>query len=407
MDWQGLRADFPVLNKKFNGKPIVYFDNACVSLKPRQVVEAMNEYYYDFTACHGRSLHKFAHATTEHFEAARAKIAKFIGAGRPQEVIFTKNTTEGINLVANALSFKEGGLVLTTDTEHNSNLIPWQKVSKTKGIVHKTLSDEKLVNGDLSELEEKLSLGRARLVSLVHTSNVTGMTLPAKEIAMTVHKHGALLLLDCAQSIPHMPINVRDIDADFVAFSGHKMCGPSGTGVLYGKYSLLESPDMEQFIVGGETVIDSTYTTYTIDKPPAKFEAGLQNYAGAIGLGAAADYLTKIGMKNVEARGHELAGLLIPGVQKLPKVKLLSGSDPSKCCALANFIVDGMDAHDIAIILDEVANIFVRSGRHCVHSWYNAQKLPSSVRPSLYFYNTEDETRLFLDVMAKVIKDLA
>lgn len=405
MDWQKIRADFPVLGRKFNGKPIVYFDNACVSLKPKQVVDAMDEYYYDFTACHGRSLHKFAHATTERFEAARSKIAGFIGAQKPQEIVFTKNTTEGINLVANALSFEGGDVVLTTDTEHNSNLIPWQKLSKTKGIAHKILSDEKLANGDLSELEEKLSAGKVRLVSLVHTSNITGLTVPAKEIARRVHKNGALLLLDCAQSIPHMPVNVRDIDADFVAFSGHKMCGPSGTGILYGRYSLLE--EMDQFMVGGETVTDSTYTTYTVDKPPAKFEAGLQNYAGAIGLGAAADYLTKIGMKKIEERGHELAGLLIPGVLKLPKVKLLSGSDPERCCALANFIVAGIEAHDFAIILDEVANIFVRSGRHCVHSWYNARNLPSSVRPSLYFYNTEGEIELFLEVMGKVIADLA
>lgn len=400
-----LRKDFPSLSRKFNGKALIYLDNACMTHKPVQVLDAMNDYYNNYPACHGRSVHKLGNIVTEKYGEAREKVRKFINAKSPEEVIFTRNTTEGINLVANCLGLKKGDVVLTTEIEHNSNLLPWQVLSEKTGVKHEVVGLNKDLTFDINAFEEKMkSIGKSvKLVSMVHTSNVSGATIPADKVAKIAHDQGALLMLDGAQSVPHKPVDVRKIGCDLLAFSSHKMCGPTGVGVLYGKKELLER--MPQFLVGGETVKDSTYATREVAGLPDKFEAGLQNYAGGIGAGAAAEYLSKI---IADIAGHEapLNAIITRGLKDVPGLHIIGPEDPALRPGIFNFHADGIDSHDIAMMLDESANIMVRSGAHCVHSWYNAHSVPASVRASLYFYNTKEEAEKFVEEVRNAVSFL-
>ncbi len=389
-----IREDFPILHKKINGKPIIYFDNACMSLKPKQVIEAMNEYFEEYPACVGRSSHKLSNTATEKYNEARERVANFINA-RHNEIIFTKNTTESLNLVANCLDLKKGDVVITTDKEHNSNLVPWQLLREKKGIIHKIVRLKGDGTFDTDEFERLMS-NDVKLVSMVHASNIDGSVIPAKEIAKIAHDYGALVMLDGAQSVPHKKIDVKKIDADFLAFSGHKMLGPS-IGVLYGKYSLLES--LEPFMVGGDTVEFTTYESHKFLKPPEKFEAGLQNYAGAIGLGAATEYLNRIGMENTEKHEHELNKNIMEKIENIDGIEIIASNG-----GIISFNINGMEFHDVALMLDETANIAVRSGQHCVHSWFNANKIKGFVRASLYLYNTESEGDIFSESLKKIVK---
>lgn len=392
---EDIRRDFPVL------AGCTYFDNACMTLKPRQVVAKMQEYYSEYTACAGRSAHHLSDRTGSEMESAREKVARFIGARR-DEVIFQRNTTEGINLVARAIGLRKGDLVLTTDIEHNSNLLPWQRSPAT----HRVIPTDSDFQPDLAFLEKAAKTGKLKLVSSVLVSNISGTRMPVEKIAKIARGAGALVLLDGAQSVPGARTDVGRLGCDFLAFSGHKMCGPTGTGILWGRRKLLE--EMEPVIVGGETVTDTTYSGATYEKPPAKFEAGLQDYAGIIGLGAAVDYLQKLGMGFVEGRKRLLAKRLVEGLSGIGKIKFISPDEPERCAsALANFTVAGIDHHQFAITLDEVGKIALRSGRHCVHSWYNSRRIDGSVRASLYFYNTEREIESFLAVAKRIISDLA
>ncbi|MCE8422932.1 MAG: aminotransferase class V-fold PLP-dependent enzyme [Candidatus Methanoperedens sp.] len=405
MDIQKIRSDFPALQKKWNGKYPIYLDNACMTMKPRQVMDAMNEYYNEYPVCGGRSLHKMAKKVDGKVNEAREKFQKFLGAQRPEEVIFTRNTTEALNLVAGSLSFKKGDIVLTTDREHNSNLVPWQVKAHEKGIKHMVVYSASDNTFDIDAFEEILQNNRnLRLVSMVHTANLDGYTIPAKEIIKIAHDHDALVMLDGAQSAPHKPVDVRGLDVDFFAFSIHKMLGPTGMGVLYGKHHLLE--ELAPFIVGGDTVIDTTYDGAKFLPPPEKFEAGLQNYAGIIGAGAAVDYLNKVGLINIEKHEEKLNRIITQGIKDIPGLSIIGPQDPHLRGGIISFTVEfskGGDAHDIAIVLDETENIAVRSGAFCVHSWFNYHKCEAAVRASLYLYNTEDEARKFVDVLGKTI----
>ena|SRR3990170_8746847 len=395
------REDFPALKQTINRKPIIYWDNACMTLRPVQVIASMNEYYEKYPACAGRSIHKLGKMVTGKYEESRRTIAEFIGAKKPEEIIFTRNTTEGINLVSHSLDFKKGDVVLTTDREHNSNLLPWQMLSKTAGIQHKIVFSKKDMTFDLESFEKGMSKD-VKLVSFVHTSNLDGYTTPAEEIVKIAHDFGALALMDAAQSVPHKPFDVKKLDADFVAFSGHKMLGPSGTGVLFGKYDLLEK--LNPFMVGGDTVESSTYDSCIFLKPPEKFEAGLQNYAGAIGLAEAARYLEKIGKENIEKHEIELNKFITEGILNLDGVRIIGPSSPELRGGIISFNIDGIGYHDIAVMLDEMANIMVRSGQHCVHSWFNANKIIGSARASLYLYNTKEEAQVFIDKLKEIVK---
>lgn len=404
MDIQKIRSDFPALQKKWNGKYPIYFDNACMTMKPLQVMGAMNEYYNEYPVCGGRSLHKMAKKVDEKVNQTREKFRKFLGAERPEEIIFTRNTTEGLNLVAGSFSFNKGDIVLTTDREHNSNLVPWQVKAHEKGIKHIVVYSAPDNTFNMEGFEKILQNNRVRLVSMVHTANLDGYTIPAREIIRIAHDHGALVMLDGAQSAPHKPVDVKTLDVDFFAFSIHKMLGPTGMGVLYGKHHLLE--ELAPFIVGGDTVIDTTYDGAKFLPPPEKFEAGLQNYAGIIGSGAAVDYLNNVGLANIEKHEEKLNRIITEGIKDIPGLKIIGPQQPQLRGGIISFTVDfqkGGDAHDIAIILDETENIAVRSGAFCVHSWFNYRKCEAAVRASLYLYNTEDEAKKFVDVLGKTV----
>lgn len=393
-----IREDFLILDRKMNNRPIIYFDNACMSLKPRQVIEAMNRYYNEFPACGGRSLHSLGKRVTEEVRKARITIQKFINARKEKEIIFTKNTTESINLVANAFSLEEGDEVLTTDKEHNSNLLPWQRLKETKGIIHQIADFN-----DPEDLKNKIT-NKTKLISMVHSSNLDGTSINAKEIIKIAHDNKVAVMLDCAQSIPHKEVDVRKLDADFIAFSGHKMLGPTGTGCLYGKQELLEK--LSPFIVGGDTVKDTTYSTAEFEELPERLEAGLQNYAGIIGFAEAANYLMRTGKGDIEQHELKLNRKITEELLKINGFDLIGPKDAEQRGGIISFNIKGMDPHNIAMILDQSANIMIRSGAHCVHSWFNAHQMKGSARASLYLYSTEEEANVFIEEMKKIVKFL-
>lgn len=399
-----IRADFPSLEAGNGRKPVIYFDNACQTLRPRQVIEAVQRYYQEFPACSGRSMHRMAAEVTREVDQAREKVAKFLSAGRKEEIIFTRNTTEGINLIASALDWKAGDVILISDKEHNSNLIPWQMVAKRHGAILRVVRTRADNTFDMEAFEQALKAGPVKLVAMGYTSNLDGVTIPAAEIVKRAHRQGALVFLDAAQTVPHQRVNVRALDVDFLAFSGHKMMGPSGTGVLYGKYRLLEQ--LEPFLVGGDTVSSSTYETCQFLPPPEKFEAGLQDYAGIIGLAAAVQYIQSIGFDTIEKQERLLNEFLSEGLEEIPGVRLIGPSNPCLRSGIVAFYIEGVDHHRIALMLDQMANIAVRSGQHCVHSWFNARGVAGSVRASVYVYNTLEEAKLFLDSLIKIRKVL-
>jgi len=399
MDLEKIKNDFPLLNKRIKNKPIVYFDSACMSLKPKPVIEAMNEYYYNYPACAGRSHHQLGEIVTKKIKEARRTVAKFINADE-REVIFTRNTTEGINLLANSLNLRSGDLVLTTDKEHNSNLVPWLSMVRKKGIRHMVVKSKV---GGLFDIEKYKELVKgAKLVSMVYTSNLDGTTIPAKEVIRIAHENGTLVFLDVAQSVAHQKIDVKKLDVDFIAFSGHKILGPTGTGIFYGKYELLEK--LEPFLVGGATVESSIYDGYEMLKAPEKFEAGLQDYAGIIGLGEAVKYLESIGYDNIKEQELKINSYITNELARWPQIKIIGPLDPALRTSIISFYIEGVDMHRISLMLDNMANVMIRSGQHCVHSWFNDKKIFNSARISLYFYNTMDEAKIFVESFDKIMK---
>ena len=392
-----IRADFPVLNSE---KPPVYLDSACMTLRPRQVIEKINEYYIEYPGCAGRSLHRISRAVTERCNGARENISKFFNAGLPEEIIFTRNTTEAINLVSRCLGLNRGDVVLTTDREHNSNLVPWIVLSERQGVMHKTVESNPDNTFDLERFEDMISR-KVKLVSMVHTSNLDGYTIPVKEIIKIAHDYGALVMLDGAQSAPHKKVDLKKLDVDLFACSGHKMLGPSGIGMLYGKSEILEKFDT--YNVGGDTVIDTTYSSYKLTGLPERFEAGLQNYAGVLGFSAALDYLKSVGLDNVSKHELELNRLMTEGVKDIDGLHLVGPLDPAERSGIMSFCVDGVSPHDIVMLLDESSSVMMRSGAHCVHSWFNSRGINGSARASAYIYNTKDEINVFIDSLRKAV----
>jgi len=395
MDVSAIRKDFPVLQG--DDAPI-FFDSACTTLRPAQVLEAMSDYYEKYPSCGGRSIHKFGTRVTLEVDEARKSIHRFLNSERREEIVFVKNTTEAINMVASCLGFERGDVVLTTDKEHNSNLVPWHELSRKKGVTYSVVRSNEDNTFSMENLKEMMSK-KVKLVSMVHTSNLDGHTIPAKEIAEVVHDYGGLFMMDGAQSASHLPVDVQDLDVDFFACSIHKMCGPSGMGVFYGKYDLLE--ELDTFIVGGDTVSDSTYEGCEILKPPHKFEGGLQNFSGIIGAGAAVDYLSNIGLAEIEEHSRALNRRGTKLLENVAGLEIL-GPDVENRGAILPFNMEGLDPHDVAMILDEVANIMIRSGMHCVHSWFNAHGVKGCARASFYIYNTEEEVDILGEQIVKI-----
>jgi len=385
-----IRRDFPLFNQK---KPPVYFDNACTTLRPNSVMEKMKEYYELYPSCAGRSHHKFAEKVTGEVLRARIVAAKFFNAKSENEIVFTRNATEGINLVANSFKWKKGDRVLCSDKEHNSNLVPWL-IARQRGI----LKHETFKFGSLNDFSKKIK--GVRLVSIVHSSNIDGSSQDVREMIKIAHDKGALVLLDAAQSAPHKEVDVRKLDCDFLVCSGHKMLGPSGMGLLYGKTNLLNQ--LNQFLVGGDTVTNTSYTSFDPEKIPEKFEAGLQNYAGIVGFAEALKYLKKIGLNEIKEHEIKLNEKLSSGLLELG-ANILGPKDAKLRGGVSSFNVGKMNPHDVSLMLDSYG-VMTRSGMHCVHSWFNAQRLKGSARASLYLYNTEDEVDAMLDKMKEIVK---
>ncbi|MHA1771435.1 MAG: aminotransferase class V-fold PLP-dependent enzyme [Candidatus Thorarchaeota archaeon] len=408
-DWDKIRDDFPVLKRVINGKPIVYLDSACMSLKPRQVVSAMNEYYEKFPACGGRSIHTLGKEVSEAYTLAREKMARFIHAAHEEECIWTRNASEAINIVARCLRFSDRTKIVTTSLEHHSGSLPFIERAKRDGFNVDIVKARNDGSFDIEDWKEAID-NNTRLVSVVHSSNVTGTVAPLREIVEIAHDYGALVLSDDAQYAPHHPMDVQAFDVDFSALSIHKMCGPSGMGLLYGKLDLLK--DMDMFLTGGDTVADVRYEHGEIIPeylpPPEKFEAGLQNYAGAIGSGAAADYLLAIGMDEVEKHERKLLATAISGLKEMDHVHILGTDDISKKTGLVTFTVDTVSsAHDVATFLNDEYAVMVRSGAHCVHPFHYQQGILPSVgtaRASFYLYNNEHDVEVFLEGMRRLIE---
>jgi cysteine desulfurase/selenocysteine lyase len=398
-DLSKTREDFKVLSSQKSDK-VVYFDSACMSLKPDSVVEAIQEYYYEFPACAGRSAHKMGDKVTKKIKETRKIVANFVNAKSEKEIIFTRNTTEGLNLLANSFGFVKGDAVLITDKEHNSNLVPWLVLRDKIGIEVRICRSKEDNTFDLEKFSELVK--GVKLVSFVHTSNLDGVTNPAEEIIKIAHENGALVCLDCAQSIAHKKIDVQKLDVDFISFSGHKMLGPTGTGVFYGKLNLLEK--LDAFIVGGDTVEFTTYDNYKMLPVPEKFEAGLQDYAGIIGLGEAVKYLENLDFKQIENHEFEINKYITEELAKFENIKIIGPKDASLRSGIINFYIENTDMHKFATMLDSMAGIAIRSGRHCVHSWFDGKNIVNSARISAYFYNTKEEAKLFVEDINKIMK---
>lgn len=399
-DINKIRQDFPLFCNSNN--PPVYFDNACMTLKPEPVIKAVEEYYRQYPACAGRSNHNLGEKVNQKIEESRQIVGYFINAKKPdKEIIFTRNATESINLVAKSFNFQKGDAVLISDKEHNSNLIPWQILKKEKMIDLIIAPSQPDNTFNLEEFQQLLK-PNVKIVSIVFVSNLDGVVNPVKEIIKISHQNNSLVLLDAAQAIGHQKIDVKDLDCDFLAFSGHKMLGPTGTGVLYAKRNLLES--LRPFITGGGTLVDSTYENCHFLSGPARFEAGLQDYAGIIGLEAAVKYLRNINWENIRAQEEKLNRIISEGLKEIPEIKIIGPENYLKRGGIINFYHSKIPSHEIALLLDKTFNVMARSGRHCVHAWYNSRNIKDSVRASLYFYNSEEEAEYFVESLKKIIK---
>lgn len=396
MDVNSIRSDFPIFSSE--ERDLVYFDNACQTFRPRQVIEAMNEYYETYPACGGRSVHRLATRVSIKLDEAREKVARFIGCDDPNCIIFTRGCTESLNMVAKGQLLKDGDHVLTTDMEHNSNHVPWVQVAKHQDIRHRIVSTPPSGIFDMGLFRD--ALDGVALVSMVHTNNVTGTTIPAGEIIKEAHDQGALVCLDGAQSTPHQRIDVEELDVDMFAFSSHKMLGPSGMGVLYAKMDILER--MEPLISGGGGVGLTTYDRVEFLPPPERFESGLMNYSGIIGTAAAVDYLTRIGMDEVQEHERRLNDIVTGGLKDLSGISILPPADPALRSGIFSFNLQGMTSHDIAMIIDEMAKVLIRSGMHCVHPYFVSRGIDGCARASFYLYNTEEEARRFVEAVKEL-----
>ena len=395
------RSDFPIFNAPEN-KDLIYFDNAATTQRPRQVIDAVKNFYEKSNANPLRGLYALSSQATELYENARGTVASFINTA-VEEIIFTRNASESLNLVAytwGMQNVREGDEIAVTVMEHHSNILPWQMVCAAKNAKLIFLDCDK-ATGEIPLSELNKINERTKLVAATYVSNVLGITNPVKEIAEAAHKNGAVVVVDGAQSVPHFKVDVQAIGADFFAFSGHKMCAPMGIGVLYGRRELLEA--MPPFLRGGEMIEYVTKEGATWAELPHKFEAGTVNAAGAVGLGAAIDYINSIGFDEIIRRDHELTTLLMEEMYRIPHVHVVGHPDPLRHCGIVTFTVDGVHPHDIATVLDE-EHIAIRAGHHCAQPLGAHLGLPSTARASLYFYNTEDEVRRFAEKLASVRK---
>jgi cysteine desulfurase / selenocysteine lyase len=395
-----IRADFPILTQKIHDRPLVYLDSAATSQKPQVVIDALSDYYQRYNSNVHRGVHTLSGLATDAYEAARQKVAKFVNAADEREIIYTRNATEAINIVAYSWglgNLQTGDEVILTKMEHHSNLVPWQLVAQKTGAVLKfvDLSDDE--DFDLEHYKSLLS-DKTKLVSVVHVSNTLGSVAPVKEIVALAHAQGAKVLIDACQSAPHMPLDVQDMDCDWLVASGHKMCAPTGIGFLYGKLDVMRS--MQPFLGGGEMIADVFFDHSTYADLPHKFEAGTPSIGEAIALGAAIDYLNNIGMTEIHAYEQELSIYLYQQLAKIPQIRTYGPK--SHRAALAAFTAGEVHPHDLSTMLDQ-SGIAIRAGHHCTQPLHRELKAQSTARASLYFYNTKAEIDRFIVALQESI----
>ncbi|MGD0718049.1 MAG: cysteine desulfurase [Thermoplasmata archaeon] len=401
MNLARVRADFPALRPRRGRPPIAYLDSACMSLVPDSVLRAMEEYYSEYPGCAGRSLHRFSEEVSRRFEEARTAFAGFLGVGDPRGVVFLRNATEAINLVASGLAWKKGDRVLVSDQEHNSNLVVWQRLQQERGIRLEILPLSPDGAWDAEAFERALAR-RIRLVSLFHTSNLDGRSLPIREITERAHDRGSQTLFDGCQAAPHRAVEFDRVGTDFYAVSAHKMLGPTGTGILVGAPGALDR--LRPLVVGGETVRWTTLTDHELRPPPHRFEAGLQNYGGIIGAHAGVRYLERIGREEIETAQRDLNRHVTQGLAGESRIHVLGPADPRDRPSIFGFTIDGIDPHDAALFLDEGWGVLVRSGMHCVHSWYERRGLTGSVRASFYLYNNRRDVAALVNGVRELVE---
>jgi len=400
-DWAALRADFPILDQTVHGRPLVYLDNAATTQKPRAVIEALTRYYERDNANVHRAIHELSNRATTAYEAARARAARFINAALPEEIVFTRGTTESINLVAYVFTprLQRGDAILVTEMEHHSNLVPWQLLAQRTGaqlLFVPVTGDEGLL--DLAGLDALLGRN-VKLFAFTHVSNTLGTINPVAELCARARRHGVLTVVDAAQSAGHLPLDVQRLGCDFLAFSGHKMAGPTGIGVLYGRHALLES--LDPFQGGGEMIASVQFEQSTWNKVPHKFEAGTPHIAGAVGLHAAMDYLDAVGRAAIAAHDEELACYAGERLRAVPGIRLLGPPGPRG--ALVSFALPGIHAHDVVTFADQ-EGLALRGGHHCTQPLLRKLGVPATTRASFYLYNTPEEVDRLAEVILKAAK---
>ena len=400
LDAVALRRDFPILAQEVRGKPLVYLDNAATSQKPRVVIDALREYYETTNANIHRGIHYLSEKGTAAYEDARVRVAGFINARRPHEVIFTRGTTDGINMVARAwgdANVASGDEILLTEVEHHSNLVPWQELAKRHGARLRFIPTDDAGVIDLDAYREMLG-PQTKLVAVHHVSNVLGVIAPVAEMARLAHEHGALVAVDGAQSVPHMPVDVQALDVDFLTFSGHKMAGPTGIGVLYGKEHVLEA--MEPAHYGGSMIRMVELESSTWADLPDKFEGGTPNIAGTIGLGVAVDYLERVGMEAVNAHARQLGGYAVNVLSDMPGVTVHGPDADGDRGGVVSFTVEDLHPHDVGTVLDG-EGIAIRAGHHCAQPLMRKLGVHATARASVYLYNTTDEIDCLVESVVK------
>ena len=400
LDPKKIRQDFPILDSG-----IIYLDNAASSLTPEPVVQKMLEFYHDYRANVERGVHRFSQRASEEYEEAHAKVADFINAESETEIILTRNATEAINLVANGLTWKKGDKIVTSLIEHHSNFIVWLRLKKRYGIDVEIVRPDREGLFDIGDFEKAID-DKTRLVALTHVSNVLGVKTPIEEVAKIAHNHSAHLLVDGAQSVPHLKVDVQRIGCDYLAFSGHKMLGPTGVGVLYARKEMLNN--LEPSSIGGGTIADVGVDHYTLSESPAKFEAGTPAIAEAIGLGAAVNYLRQVQLENIEVHERMLVKRMYHGLADIPSVEVHGPKNVEQRTGILSFNVGDLNPHDVALALDISAEIMVRSGHHCCLP-LNKELLgrrEGTARASIYLYNTEAEVEKLVSAVDEITKSL-
>ena len=393
-----VREQFPILSQEVNGHPLVYLDSAATSQKPRVVLDALRRYYeFDNSNVH-RGVHTLGSRATDAYEGAREKVAKFIGAARPEEIIFTRGTTTALNLVADSYGgahVKEGDEIVITPIEHHSNLIPWQQLAKRTGATLKYIEPNPDGTIDI-EAAGKVITDRTKIVAMAYVSNVMGVVHPVKEIGALAHKHGAVMVVDGAQSTPHMKVDMQDLDCDFYALSGHKMCAPTGIGALYGKKALLEKMEPTEF--GGEMIDEVGLYESTWKDLPYRFEGGTPIIAGAVGLGAAIDFLSELGMDNIAEHEHKLAMYAMRRINEIDGLRVFGPQE--RKVGIVTFNLDEVHPHDVATVLDSYG-VAIRAGHHCCQPLMRWLNVSSTARASVYLYNNEQDIDRMIDALIR------